>query len=82
MRLGLLDDQVLFRENLAQLLASKPEFEIVAEWMTIQKLRLLSLSPETERLIQAITLVANGKAWVDRKVIQLIAERYPHTLQR
>jgi len=29
-------------------------------------------------LIQAIRLVANGEAWVDHKVIQLLAERYPH----
>ena len=28
-------------------------------------------------LIQAIRLVANGEAWVDQKVIQLLAERYP-----
>jgi len=28
-------------------------------------------------LIQAIRLVANGEAWVDHKVIQLLAERYP-----
>lgn len=28
-------------------------------------------------LFQAITLVANGEAWVDPKVIQLLAERYP-----
>jgi two-component system, NarL family, nitrate/nitrite response regulator NarL len=29
-------------------------------------------------LLQAIRLVANGEAWVDHKVIQLLAERYPH----
>jgi two-component system nitrate/nitrite response regulator NarL len=28
-------------------------------------------------LFQAIRLVANGEAWVDPKVIQLLAERYP-----
>jgi two-component system nitrate/nitrite response regulator NarL len=30
------------------------------------------------RLMQAIRLVAAGDAWVDRKVIQLLANRYPH----
>lgn len=28
-------------------------------------------------LVQAIRIVASGDAWVDRKVIQLIADRYP-----
>lgn len=28
--------------------------------------------------IQAIRLVANGEAWVDHRVIQLLAGRYPH----
>jgi two-component system nitrate/nitrite response regulator NarL len=28
-------------------------------------------------LVQAIKLVANGEVWVDHKVIQLLAERYP-----
>jgi DNA-binding NarL/FixJ family response regulator len=30
------------------------------------------------RLIQAIRLVANGEAWVDQRVLQLLADRYPH----
>jgi DNA-binding NarL/FixJ family response regulator len=30
------------------------------------------------RLMQAIRLVAAGEAWVDQKVIQLPADRYPH----
>jgi two-component system nitrate/nitrite response regulator NarL len=30
------------------------------------------------RLMQAIRLVASGEAWVDQKVIQLLANRYPH----
>lgn len=30
------------------------------------------------RLVQAIRLVAAGEAWVDQKVIQLLANRYPH----
>jgi two-component system nitrate/nitrite response regulator NarL len=34
-------------------------------------------SDSSARLIQAIRLVANGEAWVDQKVIQLLAERYP-----
>lgn len=34
-------------------------------------------SDSSTRLIQAIRLVANGEAWVDQKVIQLLAERYP-----
>jgi len=29
------------------------------------------------RLVQAIRLVASGEAWVDRRVIQLLADRYP-----
>jgi two-component system, NarL family, nitrate/nitrite response regulator NarL len=29
-------------------------------------------------LVQAIRLVANGEAWVDHKVMQLLAERYSH----
>ena len=33
-------------------------------------------SDSSARLIQAIRLVANGEAWVDQKVIQLLAERY------
>jgi len=35
-------------------------------------------SDSSARLVQAIVLVANGEAWVDQKVIQLLAERYPH----
>jgi len=30
------------------------------------------------RLMQAIRLVASGEAWVDQKVIQLLADRYPN----
>ena len=30
------------------------------------------------RLIQAIRFVASGEAWVDQKVIQLLAGQYPH----
>ena len=35
-------------------------------------------SDSSERLIQAIKLVATGEAWIDQKVIQLLAERYRH----
>ena len=35
-------------------------------------------SDSASRLIQAIRLVASGEAWVDQKVLQLLAERYPH----
>ena len=35
-------------------------------------------SDSSSRLMQAIRLVASGEAWVDQKVIQLLAERYPH----
>jgi two-component system nitrate/nitrite response regulator NarL len=35
-------------------------------------------SDSSSRLIQAIRLVASGEAWVDQKVLQLLAERYPH----
>lgn len=34
-------------------------------------------SDSSSRLIQAIRLVANGEAWVDQRVIQLLADRYP-----
>jgi DNA-binding NarL/FixJ family response regulator len=34
-------------------------------------------SDSSSRLMQAIRLVANGEAWVDQKVIQLLADRYP-----
>ncbi len=30
------------------------------------------------RLVQAIRLVASGEIWLDRRIIQLLAERYPH----
>ena len=30
------------------------------------------------RLMQAIRLVAGGEAWLDQKVLQFLAERYPH----
>ena len=30
------------------------------------------------RLVQAIRVVASGAAWVDRDVIQFLADRYPH----
>ncbi|MGA2881979.1 MAG: response regulator transcription factor [Bryobacteraceae bacterium] len=35
-------------------------------------------SDSASRLIQAIRLVASGEAWVDQKVVQFLAERYPH----
>jgi DNA-binding NarL/FixJ family response regulator len=35
-------------------------------------------SESSSRLVQAIRLVASGEAWVDQKVLQLLAERYPH----
>jgi DNA-binding NarL/FixJ family response regulator len=35
-------------------------------------------SDSSSRLMQAIRLVAGGEAWVDQKIIQLLAERYPH----
>jgi DNA-binding NarL/FixJ family response regulator len=31
----------------------------------------------SSRLVQAIRVVASGEAWVDQRVIQLIADRYP-----
>lgn len=34
-------------------------------------------SDSPARLVQAIRLVASGEAWVDRRVIQLLADRYP-----
>ena len=35
-------------------------------------------SDSPSRLTQAIRLVSGGEAWVDQKVVQLLAERYPH----
>jgi DNA-binding NarL/FixJ family response regulator len=35
-------------------------------------------SDSSSRLMQAIRLVASGEAWVDQKVLRLLAERYPH----
>lgn len=35
------------------------------------------LQSASARLVQAIRMVANGKAWVDQKVIRLFADRYP-----
>jgi two-component system nitrate/nitrite response regulator NarL len=35
-------------------------------------------SDSSSRLMQAIRLVANGEAWVDQRVIQLLADRFPH----
>ncbi|HTC89276.1 MAG TPA: response regulator transcription factor [Bryobacteraceae bacterium] len=35
-------------------------------------------SDSASRLIQAIRLVASGEAWVDQKVVQFLAERYPN----
>ena len=34
-------------------------------------------SDSASRLRQAIRLVANGEAWVDQRVLQLLADRYP-----
>ena len=132
-RLVLLDGHVLFRESLARLLASEPDFELVAECASppaaLESLKASRVdvvlvdigfasefmpcarkarypgkclvvareidargsaivlksgasgifleSDSSARLIQAIRLVAGGEAWVDSKVIQLLAERYP-----
>jgi DNA-binding NarL/FixJ family response regulator len=35
-------------------------------------------SDSSSRLMRAIRLVANGEAWVDQRVIQLLADRFPH----
>lgn len=132
-RLCLLDDHVLLRESLARLLASEPNFELVAQCATAPEAldslrgadvdvvvmdqnvgkdfiarareigyggRFLVIAPEIDpagsarafsegasgvflgsessaRLIQAICAVASGEAWVDQKLIQLLAARYP-----
>jgi len=34
-------------------------------------------SDSSSRLLQAIRLVANGEAWIDPRVLQLLADRYP-----
>jgi two-component system nitrate/nitrite response regulator NarL len=133
-RLILLDNHLLFRESLAQLLASQHDFELVAECTTpVEALKSLQhsgvdvilvdigiakefipwsqrvrypvkclviaaqvdatgsaivlkygasgiflASDSSSRLMQAIRLVASGDAWVDQKVLQLLAERFPH----
>lgn len=137
-RLILLDDHLLFRESLAQLLTSQQDFELVAECTTpaealkslkrsgvdvilvdigiakdfipwAQKCRypgkslviarqvdatgsaivlkygasgIFLASDPSSRLMQAIRLVASGEAWVDQKVLQLLAERYSHSQAR
>ena len=141
-RLVLLDDHELFRESLAYLLASEPDFEIAGQSATCAgavemlmsnpaDLVLLELrvagergvefissarsagyqgkflvvtarvdaaqsaaalragasgiflkSTSSVRLIQAIHLVMNGEAWVDHRVIHMIAERYPQHEQQ
>ena len=35
-------------------------------------------SDSSSRLMQAIRLVANGEAWIDQRVLQLLADRHPH----
>jgi DNA-binding NarL/FixJ family response regulator len=133
-RLVLLDDHVLLRESLAQLLAAEDDFELVAQCASpAEALKTLkdakvdivlvdlgmakefmdgarraryrgkSLvvarevdaessavvlkygaagifleSDSSSRLMQAIRLVASGEAWVDQKVIHLLADLYPH----
>jgi DNA-binding NarL/FixJ family response regulator len=133
-RLILLDDHLLFREGLAQLLASQQDFELVAECATpaeaLKNLKRFGVdvilvdigiakdfipwarkcrcpgkslviarqadaagsanvlkygasgvflaSDSSSRLLQAIRLVAGGEAWVDQKVLHLLAERYSH----
>ena len=39
-------------------------------------------SGSSARLIRAIQLVASGEAWVDPKIIQLLADRYPASEER
>src|SRR5579864_4842944 len=39
-------------------------------------------SESSTRLIQAIRLVAAGEAWIDQKLIQQLAGRYPHDEDR
>lgn len=38
---------------------------------------IFQASDSPNRLMQAIRLVAGGEAWVDQKMVQLLAERYP-----
>lgn len=137
-RLILLHELALFRESLARLLASEPDFEVIAECATaaeaLEAVRgrgadifLLDLktsddsandfieaarnagyggkflivasrldadscadalrlgasgifleSGSSARFTQAIRLVASGEAFIDQKIIQLLADRYPH----
>lgn len=39
---------------------------------------IFQASDSSSRLTQAIRLVASGEAWVDQKVLRLLADRYPH----
>ena len=49
-----------------------------AAWISEQKNTLSAVfCLGSARLMQAIRLVATGEAWVDQKVIQLLADRYP-----
>lgn len=133
-RLILLNDHVLFRESLAQLLVTENDFELIGQCSTVaEALKCLkngdvdvvlvdvniarefmdsarkaayhgkSLvvaremdaprsavilksgasgifqeSDSSIRLMQAIRLVAAGEAWVDQKVVQHLADQYPH----
>lgn len=136
-RLLLIDDHVLFRESLARLFASEPDFLVVGQCArTAEVLEILAQSrvdvmlldfnlgpergtgliPEARRagfsgkilmvtaamddaealsalqagasgiflkhnspgtLTKAIRLVASGEIWLDRRIIQLLAERVP-----
>ena len=132
-RLVLLDDNVLFRESLARLLAAERDLEVVAQCtMPPEALNVIAAtaadvllvrfavakefircarkdgyqgkflviarhidvrdtaavlsrgasgifleSDYPSRLIQAVRLIANGEAWVDQKVIALLAARFP-----
>ena len=129
----LIHPRMLFRTSLARLLATVPDFELVAECATAKEAlesmegarpdvvlldfglwpelvslagndsnprRFLAIAEEIDaapcaralshgvsgvflgsdsptRLMQAIRLVASGEVWVDRRVIQLLADRYP-----
>lgn len=39
-------------------------------------------SDSSTRLMQAVRLVASGEAWIDQKVVQLLAEHYPQFAAR
>jgi two-component system, NarL family, nitrate/nitrite response regulator NarL len=58
-------------------LASAVDANASAEVLKYGASGVFLTSDSPNRLMQAIRLVASGEAWLDRKVVQFLAERYP-----